>query len=70
MAEASSEPAVPKNQTSGSAKAREKDVPALDTTVSRADLYRMCKKIAQLTKVKATVLDALFSFVNSNVHRS
>ena len=70
MAEASSEPAVHKNRASGSAKAREKDALALGTAVSSADLYRMCKKIAQLTKVKATVLNALFPFVYSNVHHS
>ena len=37
------------HKTSSPAKVKEKDV--IDTTLNSTDLYRMCKKIAQLTKV-------------------
>ena len=50
MAEASSGQDLPVIH-SKNVRPRENDAVAVDQTVSSADLYRMCKKIAQLTKV-------------------
>ena len=52
MAEASSGQEFQNHKNSSIVKDRENDAMELSATASSADLYRMCKKIAQLTKVR------------------